>query len=129
GVLLVDLRLFLRTLHRSLPISTEFVVDEQEGRHVGPAGVRILLDQFLQLVFVHLLPHVGVFLVCGAQRGGVGLFYLPLDVRRPPCGLRREGRVWKHFHQPSVQQPRALRGVHRTSRVRRQRLLIGRLTH
>src|ERR1019366_2228303 len=111
GVLLVDLRLFLRTLHRSLPISTEFVVDEQEGRHVGPAGVRILLDQFLQLVFIHLLPHVGVFLVRGAQRGGICLFYLPLDVRRAPCGFRREGRVWKHFHQTSVKPPCALGGV------------------
>ena len=42
GILLVDLRLLLRALDRSLPVAAELVVDQVKGGQVGLAGVRIV---------------------------------------------------------------------------------------
>jgi hypothetical protein len=50
-----------------LPVAAELVVDELEGGQIGLAGVRIELDDLLQLVLVHLVAHVGVALLGGGR--------------------------------------------------------------
>ena len=128
-VLLVDLRFLLRALGQTLPVAAELVVDQREGGQIGRAGVRIELDDLLQLLLVHLVAHVGIALPGRGARGGVGPLQLPENVRCPPHRLGDERRLGKHLDEAPVEQPRALRCVHRAARVAGQRFLIGRLAH
>src|SRR5580698_1163704 len=90
GVLLVVVGFLCRALHSALPVAAELVVDEVEGGKRGPSSSWVILDDFAQLVFIHLLAHVGVFLTRGRPSGCVGFFDLPLDVGGAPGGGGRQ---------------------------------------
>ena len=67
GILLVEFGFFFGAFLLALPVAAELVVDEFVGGEVRLAGVRIVLDDLLQPVFIHLLAHVGVLFLCGGR--------------------------------------------------------------
>jgi len=83
----------------SLPVAAELVVNKFESRKVGLAGVRIVLDDLFQLIFIHLVAQVGIALLGRGTRGGIGFLYLPQNVCRAPCSLCNQRRFGKHLDQ------------------------------
>src|SRR5262249_2791104 len=129
GVLLVDVGFLCRTLLGTLPVAAELVVNEVEGGQSGPTRARIIFDDLLELVLIHQVAHVCVFLVRRWTRGSIGFFDLPFDVRGAPGGLRRERRAGEHLGYAAIEQARTLRSVGGTTRIGSLRLLVGGGTH
>src|ERR1700722_2104890 len=129
GVFLVIFRFFLRAFFLALPVAAKLVVDEGEGRQIGLAGVRIVLDDLLHLFFVHLIAEIGFLLLRGGTRGGIGLLQLPENVGGTVGSFGSQRRAGKHFDEAAIEVARALGGVDGAARVLSQRLLVGAFAH